>query len=105
MQSFCLGKLYCLTPDANHIAAVSAKLIGLRMTYDDAVEAFLFIILTVIKSSFTTMTKQHDAISYGSAMQELPHHPIGTFFCDHFCFKSFIKELEHIGCPVLWMYY
>ncbi len=105
MQTFSLGKLYCLTPDANHIAAVSAKLIGLRMTYDDAVEAFLFIILTVIKSSFTTMTKQHDAISYGSAMQELPHHPIGTFFYDHFCFKSFIKELEHIGCPVLWMYY
>ena len=105
MQSFCLGKLYSMTPDANHIAAVSAKLIGLRMIYDYAVEAFLFIILTVIKSSFTTMTKQHDAISYGSAMQELPHHPIGTFFCDHFCFKSFIKELEHIGCPVLWMYY
>lgn len=105
MQTFSLGKLYCLTPDANHIAAVSAKLIGLRMTYDDAVEAFLFIILTIIKSSFTTMTKQHDAISYGSAMQELPHHPIGTFFCDHFCFKSFIKEPEHIGCPVLLMYY
>lgn len=48
MQTFCLGKLYCMTPDTNHIAAVSAKLIGLRMTYDDAVEAFLFIILTVI---------------------------------------------------------
>ena len=48
MQPFLLGKFHCMTPYTDDASTMLAKIIGLRMTYDNAIKAFFFIVLAKV---------------------------------------------------------
>ena len=92
-----------MTPYADKISAVPAQVVGVRMSHDDAVEAFPAVVLAEEESLVRAVSEQQDALLRGHMVEQAPHFAGGAFVTYHLCFRSHIKGREHGGGSVLGM--
>ena len=92
MQPFLLGKFHGMTPYTDDTSTMFAKIIGLRMPYDNTVKVFLLIIHAEVQAFVRTVTKQHDTLTWRRMAKQMPHLFVGAIGFNQPCSQPFIKD-------------
>lgn len=100
MKPLFAGELVGVAPDADEVAAVAAKGVGVVMTDDEPVKVFHSIVRAGVEPVGTPVSQEHDSLCAGAEIQRVSDFHTAGILGYSARFYSLVEGAEHGGGPV-----